>query len=127
LITAGGIALRTEVNTISIYSRSTSGVQLIDLAHDDVLVGIAIVTGEKPAESAVVGTDGRNNGQLIEEEPVMLEDDELDELDDEELDEAYEDEFDDELLDEEAELDEDDFNRGDDLDADLSDNYTEDL
>jgi DNA gyrase subunit A len=46
LITAGGIALRTEVDMISVYGRATSGVQLIDLADDDVLVSIAIVTSQ---------------------------------------------------------------------------------
>jgi DNA gyrase subunit A len=123
LITAGGIALRTEVDTISTYGRATSGVQLIHLAHDDVIVGIAIVAGEKPPEGTVIGADGRNNGQLI---------DDTEDLD--ELDEEFEDEFDDEeLLDEEEVLDEDelpdedDFNGGDDLENDLSDNYTEDL
>ncbi|MBN1679553.1 MAG: DNA gyrase subunit A [Anaerolineae bacterium] len=47
LITAGGIALRTEVDSVNIYGRATSGVQLINLADDDVLVGIAIVSGDK--------------------------------------------------------------------------------
>ena len=52
LITAGGMALRTEVGMINIYGRSTSGVKLMDLPHDDVLVSMAIVSekSEMPPE-----------------------------------------------------------------------------
>jgi DNA gyrase subunit A len=47
LITAGGIALRTEVGMISTYGRATSGVKMIDLAENDVLVSMAIVNSDE--------------------------------------------------------------------------------
>ncbi len=47
LITAGGMALRTDVSAINVYGRATSGVKLMDLPDDDVLVSIAIVR-ERP-------------------------------------------------------------------------------
>jgi len=80
IITAGGIALRTEVNTISLYGRMTSGVKVIDLQDNDTLVGIAIVAEDESQQP----TDG--DGQRVEE-PVLMGEDELDEdemLDDEE-------------------------------------------
>ena len=39
--TAGGIVLRTDVGSISVYGRATSGVKMIDLADSDMLVSIA--------------------------------------------------------------------------------------
>ncbi len=52
LITAGGIALRTEVSTINIYGRATSGVKVMDLADDDMIVSTAIVGPPSEAELA---------------------------------------------------------------------------
>ncbi|MBN2303591.1 MAG: DNA gyrase subunit A [Anaerolineae bacterium] len=63
LITAGGIALRTEVHTINLYGRSTSGVKLMDLPDDDLLVGMAILQAEKARERAA-----RDNGDAGEYE-----------------------------------------------------------
>jgi len=75
LITAGGIVLRTEVDTISIYGRSTSGVKMIHLADDDVLVSMAIVAG-----APIEGEGGQlsPNGHISAEselaaEPVAIE------------------------------------------------------
>jgi DNA gyrase subunit A len=111
LITTGGIALRTDVHAINIYSRATSGVKLIHLSQEDVLVGMAIVEGEQQAG----GTTFADNGSGAEEELPILFDDELIETDlddeiedeflddeepdeefDEELDETYDDDFEDE-------------------------------
>jgi DNA gyrase subunit A len=47
LITARGIALRTEVGRINSYSRATSGVRIMDLGGDDIVVSVAIVSAEK--------------------------------------------------------------------------------
>ncbi|HML24883.1 MAG TPA: DNA gyrase subunit A [Aggregatilinea sp.] len=96
LITAGGIALRTEVSTINIYSRATSGVQLMHLAEDDALVSIAIVTSlpEEHTGEMVKPEDGHESETM-----VVMGDDVLDELDDVDVDE-----LDDALLDEEDEL-----------------------
>jgi DNA gyrase subunit A len=58
LITAGGIALRTEVESINVYGRVTSGVKLIDLPDDDVLVSMALVRGEKAQRPAAASGDG---------------------------------------------------------------------
>ncbi len=58
LITAGGIALRTEVESINVYGRVTSGVKLIDLPDGDVLVSMALVRGEKAQRPASVSGDG---------------------------------------------------------------------
>ena len=74
LITSGGIALRTSVNMINTYGRSTSGVKLINLADNDVLVGMAIVEAESQAERAALAGDGSDEDftldvDLSEEEP----------------------------------------------------------
>ena len=61
LITAGGIALRTKIDSISIYGRATSGVQLIKMAHDDVLVGVAVVAAEEDADD-----EGGEGGEMPE-------------------------------------------------------------
>ena len=107
LITAGGIALRTEVLTINIYSRATSGVQLMHLADDDELVSIAIVTSA-PEEYT---------GQMVNPEnghesdvPVVMGEDNLDDLEDDA------DLLDDEILDEDDLLDEEDLGDEDLLD-----------
>jgi DNA gyrase subunit A len=59
VITTGGIMLRTEVDTISIYGRATSGVKLIDLSDDDVIVGIALVSGKAAEQSEL------ENGEVV--------------------------------------------------------------
>jgi DNA gyrase subunit A len=86
LITAGGIALRTEVDTINTYGRATSGVKLIDLPEDDVLVSMAIVSGD--AEEQEDRRDGRN-GSEIDQAAVLV--DAGDDLEDEDYDAAFED------------------------------------
>ena len=106
LITAGGIALRTEVNSISTYGRATSGVQLIHLAENDVLVGIAIVTGEeaarRKAQEAQAAMDG-NGVYNVEDEAALAEDEALIEAElaserlAAQLDSALEDDLDDDL------------------------------
>ncbi len=65
LITGGGMALRTEVGTINVYGRVTSGVKLMDLPGDDVLVGMAIVS-EKTTGARVeaIAGDGSMPGAL---------------------------------------------------------------
>jgi DNA gyrase subunit A len=77
LITSGGIALRTSVNMINTYGRSTSGVKLIDLADDDVLVGMAIVEAAPQAERAAQA--GNGSGDDLPDELMLDEDDLLDE------------------------------------------------
>jgi DNA gyrase subunit A len=79
LITAGGIALRTEVGMISTYGRSTSGVKMIDLAENDVLVSMAIVNSDeyerRRASTAALAPSG-NGSELppgVYEEDADLE------------------------------------------------------
>ncbi len=97
LITAGGIALRTEVESINVYGRVTSGVKLIDLPDDDVLVSMALVRGEKAQRPAAASGDG-----------ALPQDDEpYEPLPDEAYDEAGDEDFDDEP-DEPDEMDTDD-------------------
>jgi DNA gyrase subunit A len=89
IITVGGIALRTEVNTISRYGRITSGVKLIDLADDDSLVSIAIVSGTPPEDRMLPPLSSANGDQaselmeLTDEEIAALEDEVDAELEDE--------------------------------------------
>ena len=65
LITAGGIALRTEVGMINVYGRSTGGVKLMDLPDDDVLVSMALVTGEKlPSDDTIMPDHDNGLGDL---------------------------------------------------------------
>ncbi len=131
LITAGGIALRTEVHTISLYGRATSGVKVMDLAEDDVLVGMAIVSPEKQAGNGAAAATGAgillsgdgydlfeqgiddaldvDYDELEEELDDALDDDDFDDMpyDDEPYDSG--DEYDDlELLDDDASYDDDD-------------------
>ena len=95
LITAGGIALRTEVNSINLYGRATSGVKLINLPDDDVLVSMALVSGEEqPPGDGAAARDGALAG-----DDYMLLGDEDGYEDDEEFEE-YGDAPDDELGDE---------------------------
>jgi DNA gyrase subunit A len=124
LITSGGIALRTEVDTISVYGRSTSGVKVIDLADDDGLVSIAIVSSEKRSQAAAdrLKGDGASggNGSMTEEELMILEDELLTDeeiADEEDLIEETE------LVDEDEVLDEDEIEALDDDDenGDLDD------
>jgi DNA gyrase subunit A len=105
LITAGGIALRTEVHTINIYGRATSGVKLMDLAEDDVLVGMAIVGSEESAQRAALAGNGSD---LDEDLPIILDDEEIEDEfvfdedeaffdepgDDLDLDDDYDDDYD---------------------------------
>jgi DNA gyrase subunit A len=93
LITAGGIALRTEVHTINIYGRATSGVKLMDLAEDDVLVGMAIVGSETSALRVALADDGSD---LDEDLPIILDDEIEDEFEFDE-DEEFNDESGDDL------------------------------
>ena len=90
LITAGGIVLRTEVDTVSIYGRATSGVKMINLADDDVLVSMAIVSGAKEDELEYASPDGKGSagGEPVAA-PIMAEH-EPDDL----RDGGYEDEYD---------------------------------
>ncbi len=69
LITAGGMALRTDVSSINIYGRATSGVKLMDLPNNDVLVSIALVSGERPE---------RLDGELLEQDAIPPVDDDYD-------------------------------------------------
>ncbi len=79
LITAGGIALRTEVSTINVYGRSTGGVKLMDLPDEDVLVSMALVTGEKrPVEGDVLPDHDNGLGDL----DLLDDEDSFDALDD---------------------------------------------
>ncbi len=112
LITAGGTALRTEVNSINLYGRATSGVKLIDLPDDDVLVSMALVSEEEeqPGEGSAAHDEAL--APLAGDEYVLL-DDEDDYEDDEEFDE-YGDAPEDELGEEYGEFDED---SGEDFDA----------
>ncbi len=75
LITAGGIVLRTEVDTISIYGRSTSGVKMIHLADDDVLVSMAIVAGAPiEGEGGLISPNGHISAETEPAaEPVAIE------------------------------------------------------
>jgi len=75
LITAGGIVLRTEVDTISIYGRSTSGVKMIHLADDDVLVSMAIVAGAPiEGEGGLISPNGHISAESeLAAEPVAIE------------------------------------------------------
>ena len=103
LITSGGIALRTNVNTINTYSRSTSGVKLIDLADDDVLVSMAIVGEQKRAEPTPDNGTGEHLPDLYDE----LDDDEsLDDIE-AEIDAVF---GDDEDYEDDDESGEDEFN-----------------
>jgi DNA gyrase subunit A len=70
LITAGGVALRTEVESINVYGRVTSGVKLIDLPDDDVLVSMALVRGEKAQRPATVSGDGALSAEEEPYEPL---------------------------------------------------------
>ncbi len=75
IITAGGIALRTEVRTISIYGRSTSGVKIVKLSKNDAVVGIAIVTGEplrEPGEILVPDLSDNGYGDVLAEDELLL-------------------------------------------------------
>jgi len=103
LITAGGMALRTTVDSISVYGRSTSGVKLMNLPGDDVLVGMAIVSAEAPSTPGGGNGSGPSVETLYAEDGDELSDEEyaaLDELDADEadLEEEYADDapFDDE-------------------------------
>jgi DNA gyrase subunit A len=110
LITSGGIALRTRVNTINTYGRATSGVKLIDLADDDVLVGMAIVSDESQAQRLAAG-NGAGEDLILDD--VLIDDENG--FDD---DEDYVDEPD-------AALD-DDEDYDDEPDAALDDDYDDD-
>ena len=101
LITSGGIALRTSVNTINTYGRSTSGVKLIDLADDDALVGMAIVEAAPQAEREALA--GNGSGDDLPDELVLDDDDLLDEAP---PDEDVIGEFDDEFADDDLNGDE---------------------
>jgi DNA gyrase subunit A len=92
LITAGGIVLRTEIDMISIYSRATSGVKMIDLADNDVLVSIAVLAGgaegngeRRPAARA--NGDGHTAHYAGDADDEVYEDEFYE--DDEALDEGY--------------------------------------
>src|SRR5690606_4359445 len=104
LITSGGVVLRTEIEMIRVYGRSTSGVKMIDLADNDMLVSIAVLSSDSERAKAAAPA-GRTNGDghaasyaedALDEE--MIDDEDL--LDDEEMltdendsDEVYEDEY----------------------------------
>ena len=112
LITAGGIVLRTDVGSISVYGRATSGVKMIDLADNDVLVSIAVLSSDSNQGKGAPA--GRTNGDgsaehyaedVLDEE--MLDDEAL--LEDEPSDEVYEDEY---------YYEDDDESAGDDYDPD---------
>ncbi len=62
LITNGGTLIRTEVASISMYSRTAGGVRLIDLGDNDRLVGVATVR-EKETSPAILpdGEDGETS------------------------------------------------------------------
>jgi hypothetical protein len=93
IITAGGIALRTEVDAISTYGRATSGVKLIDLADDDVLVSMTIVSGTSPEERAWA-VEQASPEELALAQPEIL-DNGSEELSEEELGELAESDVDD--------------------------------
>jgi len=63
------MALRTDVSSINIYGRATSGVKLMDLPNNDVLVSIALVSGERPE---------RLDGELLEQDTIPPVDDDYD-------------------------------------------------
>jgi DNA gyrase subunit A len=90
LITAGGTALRTSLDTINIYGRATSGVKLIDLAEDDVLVSMAIVGPDSESRRAALHGNG---SALPADMPEML-DDLADDSDEIENDDDFADELD---------------------------------
>ncbi len=46
-ITTGGMALRTPVETISVYGRATQGVQLMNLAEGDTIASVALLEEER--------------------------------------------------------------------------------
>ncbi len=50
LITAGGMALRTQVDNISSMGRNTRGVQLMNLSDGDVLASVALLHEDRRAE-----------------------------------------------------------------------------
>lgn len=56
LITNGGTLIRTEINSISKYSRTAAGVRLINLETDQQLVGVATVS--ENGDSTEVDDDG---------------------------------------------------------------------
>ena len=89
LITSGGVVLRTEVEMISVYGRSTSGVKMIDLADSDALVSIAVLSSSAeraPAPAGAARTNGDSPAAHYAEDVL---DEEL--LDDEDSgDEVYE-------------------------------------
>ncbi len=109
LITAGGVALRTEVSSINLYGRTTSGVKLIHLPDDDVLVSMALVSGEEgsPGEGPAA-----REAALAGDDYVLLDDE--DGYEDDEQFEEYEDAPNDEVDDEFDGYDED---SGEDFDA----------
>ncbi len=110
LITAGGVALRTEVGSINLYGRLTSGVKLIHLPDDDVLVSMALVSGEEPADN---GSAARETA-LTGDDYVLLDDE--DDYEDDEPFEEYEDAPEDEADDEPGGYDEYDEDGGEDFD-----------
>ncbi|HRL10615.1 MAG TPA: DNA gyrase subunit A [Aggregatilineales bacterium] len=63
LITRDGVVLRTSLNQIRETGRSTQGVRLMDVAHDDEIVGITIVDDEEEVIVAMAPVEG---GDLID-------------------------------------------------------------
>jgi DNA gyrase subunit A len=70
LITVGGMALRTEVGMINVYKRATSGVKIIHLAKEDVIVSMAIVSGDLEERQRRAALESGNGA----DEPVLGED-----------------------------------------------------
>ncbi len=62
IITSGNVILRTSLEQIRETGRNAQGVKVIDLANDDVIVGVAVIDGTGESLSNPSEEDASMNG-----------------------------------------------------------------
>jgi DNA gyrase subunit A len=74
IISAGGVVIRTDVNTIRIAGRATQGVQLMHLGEGDIVVAVATTNGKKLEEPSVNDSEAPEDADEVEADEEQGED-----------------------------------------------------
>lgn len=85
IISASGIVIRTDVNTIRVLSRTTQGVMLMNLDDGDTVVAVSTTNGKKPAqdqeaEESQTAEEVDAEGSAVDEDDAVGEESEAGEI-----------------------------------------------
>lgn len=70
VITVNGITLRTPVSSINRYSRTAMGVRVMNIAEDDAIASVTLVTAEEEEELLAPDDKSNGHGDLAKTAPI---------------------------------------------------------